>query len=138
MAEAVFRHQIKERGLEGKFKIDSAGTGGWHHGEPPHHGTQKILKKNGISFDGQTARKLKASDFEEFDYIIAMDNDNQQDILDTHPKKTTKNPEIKLLLEYCGLKDEVPDPYYTGKFEEVFELIFKGCEALLSKIYPAT
>ncbi len=73
MAEAVFRDLVSREGLEDRIEIDSAGTGDWHIGHPPHQGTRKILNENNISTEGLVARKIKIEDLTEFDYIIAMD-----------------------------------------------------------------
>ncbi len=80
MAEAVFRDLVKREGLEDKIKADSAGTGDWHIGNPPHKGTREILNENQISAEGLVARQIQSGDIEEFDYIIAMDRTNQNDI----------------------------------------------------------
>ncbi|MFE8701466.1 low molecular weight protein-tyrosine-phosphatase [Cytobacillus sp. FJAT-54145] len=134
MAEAMFRYLVKREGLEHKIMTDSAGTGNWHIGKPPHEGTKNILKKNQISTEGLTARQVKTRDLEEFDYIIAMDVNNQRDI----EKLKAANPKAKisLLLDHAktvGTRD-VPDPYYTGNFEEVFQMVKEGCEQLLENI----
>lgn len=138
MAEAVFRHLVTSEGLEDKFHIDSAGTGGWHSGEPPHHGTQKILNKYGISWRGQTARKFEISDFERFSLIIPMDRDNYEEIVQLSKKIKTPLPEIRLMLSYHPTASktviDVPDPYYTGNFEYVYELINDSCIELLQGI----
>ncbi|WP_249863126.1 low molecular weight protein-tyrosine-phosphatase, partial [Paenibacillus konkukensis] len=76
MAEAVFRSKVKEAGLEDRIAADSAGTGSWHVGQPPHEGTRRILQRNGIDYAGIRARQTTAADFESFDYIIAMDSSN--------------------------------------------------------------
>ena len=134
MAEAVFRHYVIESGLSDHFLIDSAGTGGWHQGEPPHEGTQRVLQKHAISFDGQTARQLVSTDFDGFNLIVAMDRNNQRDILAAASKTKRPPPEVNLLLKYAGSEADVPDPYYDGRFDHVFELISKGCLALLHEI----
>lgn len=135
MAEAIFRNLVKQEGLEEQFLIDSAGTGGWHHGEPPHIGTQKILNQNKIPWKGQTARKFEISDFEKFNLIIPMDSENHADLLTLANKTKTNSAEIRLLLSYHPSKSntllDVPDPYYTGNFEYVFELIHLSCLELL-------
>lgn len=133
MAEAVFRHMVIEENLEDKFLIDSAGTGDWHTGNPPHHGTRSILDRYGISYEGMKARQVAADDFTNFDYIIAMDNQNEANL-----KKIAKQAGVKVvkLLDLVPESElrEVPDPYYTGNFDETYELVGKGCRALLEKI----
>src|SRR5947209_2401843 len=79
MAEAVFMHKVREAGLEGEVEADSAGTGSWHLGEPPHAGTRKILAAKGVEYDGR-ARLLQPEDLERFDYVVAMDRANLRDI----------------------------------------------------------
>lgn len=76
MAEAIFRDLAATKGLEGKIRTDSAGIGGWHIGNPPHEGTQEILRREGISFEGMLARQVREQDLTDFDYIIAMDAEN--------------------------------------------------------------
>jgi len=131
MAEAIFRHHVTARGLGDQFMIDSAGTGGWHQGEPPHAGTQRVLNKHSISFTGQTARQLTPSDFHRFSLLIAMDRANQRDIVAVASKCSLTPPPVKLLLSYTGQDADVPDPYYDGRFDHVFELVSNGCIALL-------
>lgn len=134
MAEAVFRDYVNKEGLGDKFFIDSAGLGGWHIGEGPHHGTRKILKKYNISGEGLVARKIETADLDKFDYIIAMDDDNLsgiQRLRKDHPKAY-----VAKLMDFVPDADEnnVPDPYYTGNFEQVYHLVTMGCRALLEKI----
>ena len=76
MAEAIFRDIVKKEGLANDIQVDSAGTGDWHIGHPPHKGTQTILTKYNVSFEGMKARQVVPGDLEDFDYIIAMDSDN--------------------------------------------------------------
>ncbi len=80
MAEAIFRDLVVKEELEEKIVIDSAGTGDWHVGHPPHKGTQKILKENAVTFEGIKARQVEKEDLTKFDYIIAMDNKNIADL----------------------------------------------------------
>ncbi|HEY8414844.1 MAG TPA: low molecular weight protein-tyrosine-phosphatase, partial [Thermaerobacter sp.] len=80
MAEAVFRQLVREAGLDGLVEVDSAGTGDWHAGEPPHEGTRRVLEREGIDYSGIRARQLTAADGERFDYIIAMDATNEREI----------------------------------------------------------
>jgi protein-tyrosine phosphatase len=134
MAEAVFRQQVAQAGLTDKIKIDSAGTGDWHIGNPPHHGTLKILKKYEIDEQGIFARQLASVDFEKYQYIICMDEDNVR-----NAKTFTQTPyhgELRRLLEYHPEHKtlNVPDPYFTGDFEETYRLVTGACSHLLSHI----
>ncbi|HWO74598.1 MAG TPA: low molecular weight protein-tyrosine-phosphatase [Bacillus sp. (in: firmicutes)] len=131
LAEAVFRHKVKQIHLDHQIEADSAGTGGWHIGNPPHKGTRDILKQNNISFDGIVARQVSAKDLEEFDYIIAMDASNIENL-----KKIAKQfPAAKVyrLMDFVNqpLIMDIPDPYFTGNFEEVYQLVEQGCTHLL-------
>ncbi|WP_307258965.1 low molecular weight protein-tyrosine-phosphatase [Oikeobacillus pervagus] len=136
MAEAVFRDLVKREQLEEKIEIDSAGTGGWHVGSAPHEGTLEILKKYKINSEGLIARQVEEKDLREFNFIIAMDESNVRNL--ERLIKAEMNPKARFirlldLVEELEVKD-VPDPYYTGNFEEVYELITKGCLKLLQKI----
>ncbi len=133
MAEAIFRHQVKEAGLADKIEIDSAGTGDWHIGKPPHEGTRNILIENNISYEGIKARQVAKEDLTNFDYIIVMDDSNLTNL--QRLGQATKRPIIRLtdLVPNTSYK-EVPDPYYTGNFEEVYDLLTTGCQNLLETI----
>lgn len=134
MAEAVFRDLVQKKDLETKISVDSAGTGSWHIGNPPHVGTRTLLKEKGISTEGMAARIVVDEDLEKFDYLIAMDVENIG-ALRRMAQHSTK-AKIARLLDYVDdseIKD-VPDPYYTGNFEEVYSLVTGGCEKLLDRI----
>lgn len=130
MAEAVFRKMVSDHGLADQFIIASSGTGRWHVGEPPHIGTRLILSNNNIDFGNKRAQQLKSEDFEKYDYIIAMDQENVDDI-DYYFKE-----KVKRLLDFApkGYPSNVPDPYYEHNFEEVFKLVNAGCKGLLAHI----
>ncbi len=134
MAEAVFRHKVKEAGLEGRIAVDSAGTGNWHIGKGPHRGTCDILRRNNIDYSGIVARQVQAKDIEDFDYIIAMDSDNL-----SHLKRMAGKFQAGKLFRMLDFMpdrpmSDVPDPYYTGNFDEVFRLIHQSSDHLLSYI----
>ncbi|WP_077620618.1 low molecular weight protein-tyrosine-phosphatase [Bacillus sinesaloumensis] len=134
MAEAIFRDLVKKEGLVDQIEVDSAGTGDWHIGRPPHEGTQKILTKNNISFEGMKARQVIANDLENFDYIIAMDSSNVGNLNKIFMnEKTGKVQRLLDLVDGSKILD-VPDPYYTGNFDEVYELVSNGCQRLLDVI----
>jgi protein-tyrosine phosphatase len=133
MAEAYFRDLVKKKGLADQFEIDSAGIGHWHEGKPPYIGTRDKLDDVGISYDGITARQIRSSDLDDFDYIITMDNQNYRDVIALRQEAPTAK-----VFNYMAVVDndleEVPDPYHTGKFDETFELIELGAEKLLTRI----
>ncbi|MEH7237875.1 low molecular weight protein-tyrosine-phosphatase [Bacillus sp. JJ1562] len=134
MAEAIFRDIVKKEELADEIQVDSAGTGDWHIGHPPHKGTQTILTKYKVSFEGIKARKVIPADLEQFDYVIAMDSDNLGNL--KRMIGTAKTGQIKKLLDFVDdskVKD-VPDPYYTGNFDETYELVSNGCKHLLNVI----
>ncbi|QED46802.1 low molecular weight protein-tyrosine-phosphatase [Cytobacillus dafuensis] len=134
MAEAMFRDLVKKEGLEHMIIVDSAGTGDWHVGNPPHEGTRNILKKYNISSDGIKARQIGPVDLHDFQYVVAMDTSNIQNI--EKLKKSNSTAHIVRLLDYLedAVDKNVPDPYFTGNFEEVYELVKKGCEQLLKQL----
>lgn len=133
IAENVFRHKVEQRGVSHLFEIDSAGTGGWHAGEPPDPRARRIVTANGIKMTG-TARQVHRDDFERFDLLLCMDEENMQHLL----SKGAPKHKVRLLLECdpdAGCR-EVPDPYYGGSdgFQRVFELVDSACEALLDEL----
>lgn len=132
MAEAVMRDLLEREGLSDRIAVDSAGTGDWHVGHPPHEGTRRILDKQGISCAGQRARQLREEDGERFGLIVAMDRSNERDI--SAILKPGHRANVIRLMSLLPEKrqDDVPDPYYTGNFEEVYALVREGCERLLA------
>ena len=132
MAEALFRDLLEKENMSDLVTVDSAATSSWHIGDPPHRGTLTILKKYNISVDGLTGRQLTKEDFEKFEYIVGMDQNNVINIYEMtgHPD----HPKIIRLLDLTDHKKDVPDPYYTGDFQETYDLITDGCQALLEKI----
>lgn len=133
MAEAVFRHYVQEAGLSDRIQTDSAGTGNWHIGEPPHQGTRHKLEEKGISYEGITARQVAKKDFAHFTYIIGMDESNVSNL-----RKLAGDPEAKVYRFVDFIPEttytEVPDPWYTGNFDETYQLISVGCKELLELI----
>ncbi|SEM07745.1 protein-tyrosine phosphatase [Paenibacillus sp. cl141a] len=133
MAEAVLRHKIVKRGLQDQISVDSAGTGDWHIGSVPHEGTRKLLDSWRISYEGMVARKVVSEDLERFDYVIGMDDSNVANI-----RKLAGGDQAEILKFMDLLPNEklreVPDPYFTGNFDEVYRLIDAGCDILLDKI----
>mgnify|MGYP003583068116 CR=1 FL=1 len=134
LAEGVLRYKLEVTGLD--WTVDSAGTGGWHAGEAPHHGSQKIAKLNGIDISGQRARQYKAADMVDFDIIYFMDSQNKIDAKRmSHDLWNDAKAELFLNELYPGRNKGVPDPWYgTEKtFHEVYEMIDKTCDIIIKK-----
>ena len=131
-AEGVLRKMVEESVLKGKIDIDSAGTHGYHEGAPPDPRAIEHAAKRGYDLTPLRAREVSPSDFERFDYVIAMDETNRRHLRAMCPSRLQNK--IELLLDYGGEEDEyeVPDPY-QGKpkdFELALDLIEAGCEGL--------
>jgi protein-tyrosine phosphatase len=133
MAEAVMHHLVREAGLEHQITVDSVGVGDWHIGQPAHRGTQAILHHHNIPYAGR-ARQITADDVANADYLIAMDGQNEADVSAMLPRDAEKR--VHRLLEFAptGFPRDVPDPYFTGNFDEVFHLVDVGCRGLLARI----
>lgn len=131
MAEGVFQQMVKDAGLADQIGIDSAGTGSWHVGEKAHAGTRAVLDKHGIPYNGRS-RQVNGRDWQDDSYIIAMDSSNVSDL----KRMFGDHPRLYRLLEFATQTDasDVPDPYYTGGFDTVYELVTDGCRGLLAHI----
>lgn len=133
MAEYVFRHQAEAAGAAHRITSDSAGTSGWHDGENMHRGTLQKLAAQGIGNSGFTSSKVRKTDFETYDYIIAMDDNNLAELerlFGRHPEKMFK---LTDLIPDSGYT-HVPDPWHTGDFDETYRLCEAGGKALLEKL----
>jgi protein-tyrosine phosphatase len=134
-AEGVFRHFVNEAGLNEEITVDSAGTHAYHVGEPPDRRAMAAAERRGVSLVGLKARRVTDDDFERFDHIIAMDEDNlirlQEQSTDEYRDK------ISLFLSFAAdTETEVPDPYYGGGagFERVLDLVEKASRGLLETL----
>lgn len=132
LAEGILRSK-----LTNNFTVDSAGTGGWHAGELPDKRSIQTARERGIDITNQRARKFKKSDFEDFDFIYVMDNQNYKDVLALAESETHKN-KVQLILEelFPGERVDVPDPYYGGQdgFEKVFNMLDEACNCIANKL----
>lgn len=136
LAEGVFRKQVDEAGLGEDLEADSAGTGGWHVGEPPDNRMRQTASRHGVYLDDIRARKFDQADLDRFDLILAMDRSNLDNILSmASPEQRSK---VKLFRSYdeTGGGQDVPDPYYGGPdgFENVFEMVERTSRNILSSV----
>ncbi|MCH7323704.1 low molecular weight phosphotyrosine protein phosphatase [Solibacillus sp. MA9] len=132
MAEAVMRDLVEKNGLTSKIKVDSAGTSDYHIDEPPHRGTKAKLQEYGISTSGMKARQLRSSDLRDFDYLVCMDDSNVSNTIEM--LRAEGHAKVFRFLDLTPHKKDVPDPWYTGDFQETYDLCLEGCETLLEKI----
>ncbi len=136
LAEGVFRHRVAEAGLQDRFRIASAGTGGWHVGDPPDPRSRAVAEARGVSLEGQTAQRVSPSDFDDFDLIVAMDRSNLTDL--QRSAGEGRRARIVLLRDYDPDPGdgEVPDPYYGGPggFDRVFDMVDRCCAELLDSL----
>ena len=130
MAEFILKALVKARGLQDSYHIESAAVSSEETGNPIYPPAKRSLTQHGVPFDpSKRARRVSAEDYRNFDRIICMDASNLRLIRRIIPD----DPEgkIHLLMSYTGVGRDVADPWYTGDFEEAFQDILAGCEALL-------
>lgn len=131
MADGVMRAKAAAAGLS--VIVDGAGTGGWHIGAAPDPRAVKAAAQRGFDLSTLRARQFSASDFAKFDLIIAMDQSNRRNIETLRPN-SSQTPVI-LFQDVLGHHNQdVPDPYYDGRFDQVLDLIEAGCEALITRL----
>lgn len=135
-AEGVFRAVCEQHGLSGKIRIDSAGTAAWHVGKAPDERAIAAAKRRGIDLTALRARQVVTSDFSDFDFILAMDQANMNDLERCQPEGC--RCQLRKILTYTHTKiaQDVPDPYYGGDqgFEEVLDLLFDAATGLMTEV----
>ena len=134
-AEGVFRKLVADAGMSGGILADSAGTHGYHIGEPPDVRAQSAAAKRGYDLSALRARRVERADFERFDLIVAMDRGHLAILSRMAGPATHK---LKLMMSYASRfnEEDVPDPYYGGAqdFEQVLDLLEDGARGLLESI----
>lgn len=124
MAEFV----MKELAIKDDFYIESRATSSWEHGHPVHRGTQKVLQDHGIPYNHfKTSKQVSLDDISSFDYIVGMDKQNVKDLKAMFPA------EFKSKI-FLFIEEGVPDPWFTGDFEETYHLVKKGCSLWLEEL----
>ncbi|MGB1416190.1 MAG: low molecular weight protein-tyrosine-phosphatase [Synechococcus sp.] len=137
-AEGVFLHLLKRRGLEDQFVVDSAGTGGWHVGNPADQRMRAAASRRGIELPSR-ARQISLDDLSSFDLVLTMDDDNLAAVRSlAREAGAGATATIRPMLSYARSfsESEVPDPYYGGEagFEHVLDLLEDACANLLDQI----
>jgi protein-tyrosine phosphatase len=137
LAEGVFQNLVDARGLTTHYRIDSAGTGGWHVGASPDERSIAVAKKNGVALTSR-ARQVEPSDFDDFDHIVAMDRQNLLDLRALGLSAAGGAARLYLLREFDPEPGDrqVPDPYYDAVdgFDRVYEMVRRSCEGLLDAL----
>jgi protein-tyrosine phosphatase len=135
-AEGVLRKLVVDRGLSGRVEIDSAGTHAYHVGAPPDRRAAQAAARRGIDLSALRGRRVDPSDFERFDYVLAMDRENLANLQAIAP--SGHETKVRLFLEFGSQRtvDEVPDPYYGGPrgFDDVLDLVEDAADGLLDHI----
>jgi protein-tyrosine phosphatase len=138
LAEGVFLHLAHEAGVADRFEVDSAGTGDWHVGERPDARASAVARRHGVELPS-IARQVTRSDFDRFDYIVAMDRENLRDL--ERLARAGCRAKVDLLRAHdpervSDDEHDVPDPYYGGSsgFENVYRMVHRSAEALLQRL----
>jgi protein-tyrosine phosphatase len=135
-AQGIFERLVGEARLQHRIAIDSAGTHAYHVGNAPDARATEAAARRGIDLTVQRARRIDAADFAQFDYVLAMDRSNLEDLSAICPEH--HRTKLRLFLEFADRPDvmEVPDPYYGGAqgFERVLDLVEQGARGLLAEI----
>jgi protein-tyrosine phosphatase len=136
-AEGVLRQRLAKAGLADRVRVDSAGTHGYHVGDPPDPRAQQHARRRGVEIGAQRARQVEPSDFDRFQLILAMDQDNVANL--ARIRETGPANEPQLLMRFArapGSPDGVPDPYYGGPegFDRVLDLIEDACDGLIDHL----
>jgi protein-tyrosine phosphatase len=136
LAHGLFEALVEREGLTDLIIVDSAGTHAYHVGESPDPRSQQTAVRHGVDLSRQRARRVSRDDFDQFDYILAMDQDNYQNLMASAPNE--HQHKVQLFLEFAPQRREreVPDPYYGGPdgFEHVYELVEAAALGLLADI----
>ena len=132
MAEYVMKDKVQKRGLSDCFLIDSAATSTEEIGNGVHRGTRRKLKEMNIPCGDHRARQMRRADYEAYDYLIGMDTWNIRNMQRITGK--AEGEKIRRLLDFAEAPRDIADPWYTGNFDETYEDVDEGCEALLAYV----
>ncbi len=132
MAQFVFTHLAKQQGVLDQFEIQSCATSSEETGNPVHPGTLRKMREEGIPVFAHFATKLTRQDYDRYDYLIGMEQHNIRNIM----RIIGKDPQNKVhrLLDFTPNPRDIADPWYTGNFEDTYQDVLKGCQALLAHI----
>ena len=132
MAEFVMKELVRRAGLSDQFLIESAATSREELGNDMHYGTRAKLREQGIPFTRRAARQIRPDDYDRYDYLVAMDDENEYYM----NRCWGPDPEHKIvrLLSFAGKNRDIADPWYTGNFDQTYDDILEGCTAFLNAL----
>ena len=138
LAHGVFEHLIRARALVGQFEVASSGTGAWHLGQLPDRRMRSTASKHGVQLDHIRAQEFTPDDLQTYDHIYAMDQGNLYNILSfDHGAQHRDKVTLFRTHDPVGASLDVPDPYYSGRFDEVYAIVSRTCEAILEHLVAA-
>lgn len=136
MGEGALRHRLAEARLGDRIEVDSAGTGGWHAGEPPDPRAIRCAGGHGVDIAGLRARQLVPADFEHFDWLLCADAGNLRDV--TRAAPAALRHKVSLWLPWAGvdLREDIPDPYTGGppQFEQAWQLVAAAARGSVARL----
>ncbi|MEO8366308.1 MAG: low molecular weight protein-tyrosine-phosphatase [Pseudoxanthomonas sp.] len=136
MAEGALSARIAASSLAGRVQIDSAGTGGWHAGQPPDPRAIACALGHGVDISMLRARQLRKQDYSEFDWLLCADRENLRDVTAQAP--ATARHKVALLMQWAGIQggDAIPDPYTGGhaEFEHTWRLVDSAAQAVVARL----
>ena len=136
MAHGVLTKLLEDEMLHELIAVDSAGTHAYHVGEPPDSRAQLTAQRRGVDLSDLRARRVEVADFDEFDYVLAMDRQNLEVLVSMCPAEHVAK--VRLFMDFAGdwHESEVPDPYYGGPagFERVFDMVESAARGLVEEI----
>jgi protein-tyrosine phosphatase len=136
LAEGILRHQLRAAGLADVVEVDSAGTSGWHAGEQPDKRSAANARRHGVEISTLRARQFVVADFDRFDEIYVMDNENLKNVHSlARSEADVQKSDLLLNQLHPGQNRAVPDPYYGGEegFELVYQLVNEACTILVNR-----
>lgn len=134
MAEFLLKHMVREKGLQDQFQIASAATSREEIGNPVYPPARRKLAELGISTTGKTAVQMTKSDYDKYDYVIVMDENNMRNALRLVGRTRTEAAKLHKLLDFADKHGDIADPWYTGDFDTAFSEIEKGCSGFLEHL----
>ena len=132
MAEFVMKDMVNKAGLADEYYIESAATSREEIGNDTHPGTKRKLTEAGIPYTRRRARQVTKQDYDEYDYLVIMDQNNYRNLF----RIIGSDPDGKVykLLDFAGKNRDIADPWYTGNFDETYDDVVEGCSALLEHL----